>query len=322
MKKFMRFISSLLCLSFFFLLLIYSDTARLATISGLKNCYNIIIPALFPFFVVSGVLTKLGIVSYIGKILSPIMTRIFKISPATSACFLISICGGYPLGAATLADLYRQDEISLNEATRVLPFCNNTGPAFIISAIGISVFHSLKIGVFLYIIHILSALTLALILAPKNVPETSAYRQKTEIMPFHKAFTASVKTATTNIISVCSFVVAFTILCAILSETGVMSYVILNLSALLPLEVSSTRALVYGFLELGTGISVMLGLDASAINLAIASFVVTFGSISVHFQTASVLASTDIKTAQHTVGRFICGLISAVYVLIFAKFIL
>jgi hypothetical protein len=40
-----------------------------------------------------------------------------------------------------------------------------------------------------------------------------------------------------------------------------------------------------------------------------------WGGLSVHFQTLSVIAGTGMKTARHTVGRLLCGLISAIYIL-------
>ena len=84
-----------------------------------------------------------------------------------------------------------------------------------------------------------------------------------------------------------------------------------TLAARLGLELHFARALCTGVLELGTGIGAMQGLMPTPGNLALAAFLIGWGGVSVHCQTAAVIAGTDIKSARHTVGRLLHGAISA-----------
>ena len=53
--------------------------------------------------------------------------------------------------------MYDNGIISKKEAERVMTFCNNPGSAFVISAVGVSLFGSLKLGIILYVCVILSS---------------------------------------------------------------------------------------------------------------------------------------------------------------------
>ena len=71
-----------------------------------------------------------------------------------------------------------------------------------------------------------------------------------------------------------------------------------------------------GFLELGNGIGSMYGLSISPLNLALASVILSWGGLSVHFQTFSMVSGTDIKTARYMVGRFLIALTSGALALL------
>ena len=57
--------------------------------SGLQLCANVIIPSLFPFFVLSGLIVNLGMVRYIDRLFEPIMRPLFGLSGACSAALVL-----------------------------------------------------------------------------------------------------------------------------------------------------------------------------------------------------------------------------------------
>ena len=48
-------------------LMLYPQPAMEAARSGLRLCYNVIIPSLFPFFVLSSLVVELGLAGYLGR---------------------------------------------------------------------------------------------------------------------------------------------------------------------------------------------------------------------------------------------------------------
>ena len=110
------------------------DAAR----DGLALCGNVIIPSLFPFFVLSSLVVELGMSRYLGRLLEGVMAPLFRVGGACSSALALGFVGGYPVGARTAIALYENGQCSKTEAERLLAFCNNSGPAFILGVVGTS----------------------------------------------------------------------------------------------------------------------------------------------------------------------------------------
>ncbi len=289
------------------------DSARYA----LRLCAELIIPSLFPFFVVSGLLNRLGFSARLAGRLSRPAARLYGISGAGATALFMGLIGGYPLGAAYIADMRRQGLISAEEGERLMGFCNNSGPAFLIGSIGAGVFGSARLGLGLYIIHILSALITGLFFRGSG-----RYKAQLPHLPESRgsAFIDSVRQAAQSILSVCGFIVCFCVIIGLMDAGGYFSLFAGRLAALTGLELHSARALLSGVLELGSGIGAMRGLSPSPVNLAIAAGIVGWGGVSVHFQTYAVLAESDIKGDLHLTGRLICCAVSSALGYIFGLF--
>lgn len=289
------------------------DSARYA----LRLCAELIIPSLFPFFVVSGLLNRLGFSARLAGRLSRPAARLYGISGAGATALFMGLIGGYPLGAAYIADMRRQGLISAEEGERLMGFCNNSGPAFLIGSIGAGVFGSARLGLGLYIIHILSALITGLFFRGSG-----RYKAQLPHLPESRgsALIDSVRQAAQSILSVCGFIVCFCVIIGLMDAGGYFSLFAGRLAALTGLELHSASALLSGVLELGSGIGAMRGLSPSPVNLAIAAGIVGWGGVSVHFQTYAVLAESDIKGDLHLTGRLICCAVSSALGYIFGLF--
>ena len=118
------------------LLLWRSAVAAEAVRRGLTLCARSVIPALFPYFVVSGLFISLGFADGVGRRLEPLTRRLFGVGGAGASAFFLGLLGGYPVGGRTVGQLYRAGRLSKNEAERLLAFCNNAGPSFILGVVG------------------------------------------------------------------------------------------------------------------------------------------------------------------------------------------
>ena len=286
------------------MLLIFPDTAKDAVIGGLETCGRIIIPSLFPFFVAVNLIVELGA---IGR-----LCRILHISSMKYAAFIIGITGGYPVGAAYIAESRNRGEISCEEASSLLIYCNNSGPAFIIGAVGTGVFHSTAAGLILYAAHILSAAVYGKLFCHVENSKSFAFEEENSAV-FSSALTAAVKKSAGSIINVCGFVLAFSVLIKMLNAGGLISILSGKMAELTHTELHFNSALISGLFELGNSITEMQGLRPSPINLALAAFILGWGGISVHFQTLSLISETDIKTARYIIGRFLIAIIGAIF---------
>lgn len=313
MKKLLYILASL---SLFAALLIFPKAAGEAVKSALSMCAQLIIPSLFPFFIAVNLMSELGAARTAANALSPIASKLLGISGYGAAAFIIGATGGYPLGAAYIAQLRKKLLVSQKEASLLLIFCNNSGPAFIIGAVGIGVFSSVSLGFFLYAVHIIAALIVGIIISPK-APCDICYDEAEVTAPsFSSAFTASVKRSAEAVISICAFIAAFSALNGILGGMGIISSLVGEMAHVSGFELSWCRALLAGILELGNGIGAISGFEATPQSLALAAFILSWGGLSVHFQTFAMIDATDIKTARYVIGRLFTALIAAALALL------
>ena len=99
---------------------------------GVNLCLELLIPSLFPFFVLSSLFIATGFVQICSKPTEGMMRRVFGVSGPGAAAFCLGLIGGYPAGARAVAQLVEQSVCSQKEARRLSLFCNNCGPAFLL----------------------------------------------------------------------------------------------------------------------------------------------------------------------------------------------
>ena len=212
-------------------------------------------------------------------------------------------------------------ELTQAEAKRLVMFCNNSGPAFLIGAVGIGVFHSSAAGLLLYGIHILSAFITGLFLAGSR-PSSPATPMVMEVLSLSEALPEAITKAVTQTLHVCGYVVFFGAVTGTLEQLGSFSAVYGRLAAATPLTLHNARALCMGILELGCGIGAMDGAALSPQALALCAFLTGFGGLSVCMQTMGILQGTGIGIRYHLAGRLCCGSIAAFIMYVISSMVL
>ena len=285
-----------LCVLFCGVLLwfLWDTTAiRSAVTEALILCAGSVIPAMFPFLVVSSLLIALGLGDALAPALAGVMSRLFHLPGSAGSALLLGLTGGYPIGAKTAADLYRSGQLTRAETQRLLTFCNNANPAFFLSVLGAGVFDSVRVGLYLWLIHLLSALLSGWFLCRKHTFgrfHSPPIRNGT-LEPFSVLWVSAVGSALQGILSICAFVVIF--------------YVLTRPLASLPGIVGIAAT---GVLEL---FSLIPRLSGDASSLILVSALSGWGGLSVLCQTASMLAGTDLSISSCIKGKALQGLLSA-----------
>lgn len=120
-------------LLFFFIMLIFPKEVFSGASDGLLLWFQIILPTLLPFIIVSNLLIYTNSISFVSRLFGPLFKKCFQTSEAGSFAILVGFLCGYPMGAKVTSDLIQTNRISKNEGNYLLSFCNNTSPMFIIS---------------------------------------------------------------------------------------------------------------------------------------------------------------------------------------------
>lgn len=91
------------------------------------------IPSLFPFMIISGLIVRLGFGKIISLPVYPILGRLYRISRTMCTTLLLGFLFGFPLGAKTVAEQYGFKQLTKPQAQYLLSFCNNIGPVYLLS---------------------------------------------------------------------------------------------------------------------------------------------------------------------------------------------
>lgn len=263
---------------------------RAAAAAGLALCGRSVIPALFPFMAASTMLVSLGFGEWAAPRLSGLMSLYRLPGPAGSA-LLLGLVGGYPIGARTAAELYGKGLLTREEAERLLGFCNNSNPVFLISVLGGGVFGSPRTGVYLWLIHLLSALLTGLFFRGGERPpgrERPPERAQSRSLP--AAFVEGVRSACGSMVFVCGFVIFFYVLASPLARLG-----------------GPLGAGLVGFFEL---FSLTPLLAADRLGFVLASACAGWGGVSILCQTAAVLEGSGLRVRSCVLGKAVQGLLA------------
>ena len=147
-----------------FLLVYLSDISKQGVAQGIVICTNVIIPSLFPFMVCVTMILKYEITVQ-NKYVNFVLYKIFGHSFEMFFAFILSMIGGYPVGAKIISELYNKNAINNKTANIMLLYCVNAGPAFIISVVG-GILGSKKLGLLLIVSHLISSTIISLCCAP------------------------------------------------------------------------------------------------------------------------------------------------------------
>ncbi len=252
------------------ILLLYGNESKEAVIFGIKLSALSIIPAIFPFFILSDLL----LVSFTnsGGFARRLFERIFHISGSALPTFIIGLVCGFPLGVKGACELYKDKRISKEECERLSGFVNNPSLAFVISGVGLGMLGSIKHGVMLYFSVMLASIMTGYMFRIK--------RYKTHISEYNTKqkfnLTLSIKNAGQSSLLVSSYIIFFSMILGILSAVVKSSTLVSLLSPIF--EVGNATKL----LSANTAFSPVL-------TFSLIAFALGFSGLSVFMQAASFL---------------------------------
>ncbi len=347
---------------------------------GLSYSFGVLVPSLFPFMFLSNFAAEYGISQALGRSLEYATEKLFNLPGESGVTILLSLIGGFPVGAGGINVLKKQGVITNEQAVRMLMFCVNSGPAFLISVVGAQLYGSVKAGVVLLTGQTAASLSIGFFTSRRAVPaecevwsvkcgvksdgnnssttdtshvnstleqksienskafgsahnenrhtesnssESESYSKSTDSgttsnftlhtphstlglvlsvpRSFSTAFVLSCKSACTSVINMCALVVLFSafvdIGCAVFSVS----------------EGSAAYCVITSLFEVTTGCAQCA---ACRLPIYIASAVVGWGGISVHFQVFSAAEHVNINKPMFFAARTANALLSGVYTFI------
>lgn len=274
-----QFIFSAVILS---VLLIDTNTATAGVRDGIEMCLKVIIPSLFPFFVITTYLNSILVGCKIPGI--RYLTSWLRIPDGGASILLLGLTGGYPIGAKLINDLYETKEIDKQTAHILLGYCNNAGPSFIFGVSSVA-FPSHIVPFTLWFIHIISAVITGLLLPKPNCKEIYVHQAA------RVSLAQAIRNSISACISVCGWVIVFKVL---------LSYLYTWFHTLMK---SQFGILVTGFLELSNGCISAAQIPDPEIRFIFFTVFFACGGLCVLLQTVSV--TSTLGTGLYIHGKII-----------------
>ncbi len=307
MKRF----CSVLLLAFALGLLCFPEESRLAVQTALLLCGHLMIPSLFPFFVLSSLLIALGFAESLGRGVGAMMFPFFGLGAPCSAALVLGLIGGYPVGVRITSQLLARGVCRPQEAVRLCCFCNNCGPAFLFSVAGCGVFGASRVGLLFLLTHGMASLLLGMGLhwvlpLPQETHQTIP--SIPQEMPQGGIFADAVRDSFFAVLQVCAFVLLFSVVLGLLSAVGLLPSLERWLSGVLPPALA--HAFCAGSLELSCGISALTEGVRHPLALPLAAFLLGWGGCSVHAQSLPFLRQAGANVRFYLLCKFLHGLLA------------
>jgi len=311
-------------------LIIFPEVTFQSSIKGLHTWWEVVFPALLPFFIMAELLIGFGIVQFIGVIFQPIMRPVFNVPGVGSFAWIIGMASGYPAGAKITAQLRENNEITKIEAERLISFTNAASPLFIFGAIAVGFFHHASLGILIAICHYLGNLIVGITMRfyrqnkknparfaesqQKNILSRAFYKMHetriTNTRPFGQIIGDAVISSVQILLMIGGFIIFFSVFTTILHELTIFEILhtlLRPILHLLQLPSEIIQPLSTGLFEISIGTEMIAALHNIPIimQLAVISFLLGFNGISIQAQVASIIANTDIQFHPYFFARLL-----------------
>lgn len=204
----LKIILSLVAILLFIVMFIYDPTGMVKGVSNaLTLCGTAVIPPLFPFIVLSDFLVRSGLCDIIGNFLTPITKFVFNLSGSAGCAVFMSTVGGYPVGAKMTAQLLESGKITMSQGKRMMLFCINAGPAFVIGTVGAVMLSSRRAGIILYLSMLISSLFIGIFLRFFDSEKVDLKRTQISFDP--SVASQSVMQGTNSMLMMCGWILIF-----------------------------------------------------------------------------------------------------------------
>ncbi len=304
--------------------LLEPQAALLAAQGALSGWWSKVLPALLPFFIASELLSRLGLIRALSVWLTPVMQPLFRLPGAAALSLLLGFFSGSPTGGAVAADLKRQNLITKNEGERMIAFCNNAGPLYLLITVA-ALLEAPAAGLWLALVQYPVNLALGLTLrffAEKTAEKPAPSVTRGELLrqglaalkaaprqPFSLILKESSMQALGNIGMIGAFMLCFSLLLLALRISGLLGLLqtaLWPLCQMLALPASVLPGLSEGFFEMTLGIQTLSEADAGLFaKVLAAAMILGWSGLSIHAQIAGVCSDANLSLKYYLPCRVI-----------------
>lgn len=297
----------------FFLMLFFPQEVFRGASDGLLLWFQIVLPTLLPFIIISGLLIRTNSISCISRFLGPALKTCFHTSDNGSFAVLAGFLCGYPMGAKVTSDLILTDRITREEGKYLLSFCNNTSPMFIVSYV---IWQNLKSEklifptiIILYVSPVLCSFFFRTYYKIKPQPSVPSKTSFADTRFEFEILDTCIMDSFETITKIGGYIMLFS--------------VFLSLFQILPVENRILRQILLPMLEITNGIPMILKNTASFTQAYVCTLALTsFGGLCSIAQTKSMIQDCGLSVFPYIIEKLVTMSVTSLLALFYLKFIL
>lgn len=285
-------------LLFLALLFIFPADCAAGAKNGLLLWFNTMIPSVFPFILITGLIRAGGGIRLFNRLFGPVISRLFGCTSGGSYAVIIGFLCGYPMGAKAISDSLNAKVISRNEAVYLLCFCNNPSPMFVVNFVLGACLARPDLTIMFFAVIFTSTWLNARIWRFFFYRKQPAFLSVSAQMPM-SALSLSVDGCLISslelIQKIGGYMIIFSIFCQLLSKLPFPA--LFNVSGFLP-------ACLSGFMEQTTGLAALcaLNIDGSVKIIGSAAFV-CFGGLAAAAQTYGIISVQRLPLKYYLISK-------------------
>lgn len=260
--------------------------------NSLKVCIFNLFPALFPFLIISHLMTNYGFIEVCNKYGKKLMNKLFKVNASGSYVLFLSMLSGSPSNAKYIKQLLDKNLINHQDANNLLKFTHFVNPLFIIGGIGIKLLKSKTLGIMILLCHYIGGITTGIMLHNNYKPiNYNICHQNNN--SFIDNLSHSIKDTINTL----------TLIFGIITSCFILSAIISNMIHI--------PNFLFGIIEITSGINYIITEQIPIFyKTIIITFLISFGGFSIHIQVLSVLVKEKIRYLPYLYSRIFHALIA------------
>lgn len=320
-----KIILSVLIILVMLVLLLKPDRYIQSFLNGVKVWAICVLPALFPFIILTKLLSSLNIFEFRNKFFKLTARKLFNLDSNFFLVFFMSIISGYPIGSKLISELYEKGFLTKHEAMRMSTIASTSGPMFLLGTIGTGLIKNKFFGILILLVHIISAILNGLLYrnigknSPNTLPTTLNTANSTE-----NTLSSHIDSSISSILMIGGFICLSFVLVDILNDFYVIDFftkIINSFLAFFNLSSPFTKSFLGGLIETTRGVLDITNISKSKEILPLITFLVNFSGLSILLQSITYLQKCKIKSSFIFLTKLTHALIGFVIMKIIILFI-
>ncbi|MBQ9514273.1 MAG: hypothetical protein IJR66_04780 [Clostridia bacterium] len=318
-KKRISSLFNYLIFFFFIALAVIFATGKLTTAfkSGLTLWFLCVLPALFPYFFITAILSSLSVTHKLANKCDKISKPLFNVGGQVFYAYLMSIISGYPVGAKLVSSLKENGIIENAESERGIALCSTSSPVFIIGSVGGIMLKDAQKGLYIFLAHILSSIICGIIFSfykrgekPKRNNFVSDY--KTDNLLYESVYSAVI-----TVLIVGGIISVFFCITEIMNSLKILSIPVIIMQKIVK-DGDIANGFIFGLFETTKGLNI-IARSKSSLAIPFCAFLCSFGGLSVIIQSLAFFKKAKIKTAPFLLSKITQAVLSFIIAFILCR---